>query len=86
MAIEMEQKATIERHLQTIMLSIITAGLIAAFSFLWNINGAIIAMRVEMQFKNEEIQKVSRAILEMQADIKNLDKRLQGVENMEKLK
>lgn len=72
------------RNVQTILLSMITAGIIALFGFIWSINGQIIEMRTESAFRYKSIEEATILLKTIQTDLGNMDMRITTLE--EKLK
>ena len=81
-----EQKRDMERNIQTILLSVITAGTIALFGFMWNINGTIIQMRTESAFRYKSIEEATAMLQSIQLDLRRLDQRVQTLESDKQIK
>jgi uncharacterized coiled-coil protein SlyX len=74
------------RNVQTILLSMITAGIIALFGFIWSINGQIIEMRTESAFRYKSIEEANILLKTIQTDLNNMDSRITTLEEKFKRK
>lgn len=54
----MQDKSLLEKHFQTLLLSVITAVVIALFGFLWNVNKELAIMQERDISKNESIKEL----------------------------
>lgn len=74
------KKNTLEDRINTLLLSVVTAGVIGCFGFLWNMNNAITRLQEHdienIQSKEEMIGKVNN----MQLDVRDIRERLIRVE------
>jgi hypothetical protein len=61
--------ALLERHVQTIMLSVITAALIACFTFLWNMNAKIAVMEERDNQRTQSVDQLQRSMNIVQSDM-----------------
>jgi hypothetical protein len=61
--------ALLERHVQTIMLSVITAALIACFTFLWNMNAKIAVMEERDNQKTQNVERLQNSLNILQSDM-----------------
>jgi cobalamin biosynthesis protein CbiD len=77
----MEQKRDLERHVQTILLSALTALMIGLGGFIWNINGTVIGMRVESSFRYQAIEDAGKKLDEIQQNLKTIEQRVSQLEN-----
>ena len=82
--LSMEQKRDLERHVQTILLSALTALMIGLGGFIWNINGTIIGMRVESDFRYKAIEDAGKKLDEIQQNLKTIEQRVSDLENDKK--
>lgn len=63
------QQTILFQKIQTAMLSLITAGIIGCFSFLWHINAEVSGMQVNIQNNKENIVKLDNRIDFMEKNI-----------------
>jgi len=69
------------RNIQTILLSAITALILATFGFLWNINGKIIEMSVEGEYRYKVLEEATATLQEIKTELKNIEKRVSDLES-----
>jgi hypothetical protein len=79
------KESAFEKHVQTIMLAVITAAAIAMVSFLWNLNAKIAAMEERDRGKTETINNLQQSMNRMQLDMLDIKDRVTRIEaNKEK--
>ena len=79
-----EQWRDMVRNVQTILLSIITAGIIALFGFIWQINGQIIEMRTESAFRYKSIEETVSVLKSIEERLNQIDNRVSNLETANK--
>lgn len=62
----------LERHVQTIMLSVITAALIACFTFLWNMNAKIAVMEERDNQRTQSVITLQNNMTQLQNTMSQL--------------
>lgn len=62
----------LERHVQTIMLSVITAALIACFTFLWNMNAKIAVMEERDNQRTQSVVQLQQTMTQFQSTMNQL--------------
>jgi hypothetical protein len=75
-----EQWRDMVRNVQTILLSMITAGIIALFGFIWNINGQIIEMRTESAFRYKSIEEATSVLKTIEERLNQIETRVSKLE------
>lgn len=74
-----QQTGKKENHIQTVLLSLITAAIIGCFSFLWNLNGTVAKMQEQNFNRTQRIDDVQQGVNELRLDMKDTKKSVQDV-------
>jgi uncharacterized membrane protein YhiD involved in acid resistance len=69
-----------EKHFQTFLLTIITTGVIAAFSKLNEVNERLVRQEEKEKIKTEQINAIQNSTIKMQQDIDGIKERLTIIE------
>lgn len=62
----------LEKHVQSILLSVISAATIGAFAFLWNLNATIATIRSENLERTDKIGTLQNGMNDVRADLKEV--------------
>lgn len=65
------ERGLLEKHIQTLLLSFVTAGMIATFGFLWNLNRELAIMQERDVYKTQTITTLQQSLLKMQSDFQD---------------
>lgn len=66
-----QEKGLLEKHVQTLLLSFVTAGMIATFGFLWNLNRELAIMQERDAFKTQTITILQQSLSKIQSDFQD---------------
>jgi hypothetical protein len=84
--INTEHRNEMFRNIQTVLQSLTAALVIAAFGFLWNINGAVIQMRTEGTFRDKALEDATEMLKEIQKNLQSIESRVQYLESLKNKK
>lgn len=76
-----KKETTLEKHIQTILLSIITVAIIGGFNKISNISESMVRMEERDRSKAEQITLMQQSINKMQSDMNDLKDRVTRFEN-----
>lgn len=76
-----KQKPVLEKHVQTILLSVITALLLGMFNFLWTMNRDFAKMEERDRLKGEQFQSMQNSVNKIQLDLFDLKERVTRMES-----
>lgn len=78
------KKTNWEERINTFLLSVVTAGVIGCFGFLWNMNNSITRLQEHDVENNQAKEEMVIKINNMQLDIRDIRERLIRVEAKQK--
>lgn len=62
MAQDRRKQGAVERHVQTILLSLVTAGILALATFVWNTNAAIVRFEASLNSVGRDLAAATNAL------------------------
>lgn len=81
-----KKEGGIEKHIQTVLLSVISVSIIGAYSVVSNINEKVIRMEEREITKKEQIDNMQISLNKMQLDMLDLKDRMKDMESDNKRK
>lgn len=78
---DVKRNTGLEKHVQTLLLSLITAGIIGAYVKVTDISDRLIRIETREEQKMEEFKKLEVEIRRIQLDILSLKERINKLEN-----
>lgn len=81
---EQKRPNTIERHIQTILLTLVTTALISVFSKVNTMNESLVRMEEREKSKTEQISAMQGVMNKMQLDVIDVKDRLTKLEAKQK--
>lgn len=75
---------TLEKHVQTILLTVVTAGIIGGYTKINDISESLIRIEEREKVKTEQINSIQAATNRMQLDIDKIKERLTIIESQSK--
>lgn len=79
-----KKEYTLEKHVQTILLSIITVAIIGGFNKINSISESLVRMEEREKIKTEQITQMQQSFNKMQNDISDLKDRMTKFESLNK--
>ena len=65
------EKGLLEKHVQTLLLSIITAGILTLFGFLWSINRELAILQERDVYKTQTITNMQQQIVTLTGELQS---------------
>ena len=77
-----KKEYTLEKHIQTILLSVITVAIIGGFNTINNIRESLVRMEERDKMKTEQINNLQSSVNQLQIDVSDLRERVTRFEMM----
>lgn len=75
-----KKEYTLEKHIQTILLSIITVAIIGGFNKITNISESLVRLEEREKIKTEQVNTLQQSVNKVQLDIQDLKDRVNRFE------
>lgn len=69
-------KSILEKHVQTILLSLITAATIGAFTFLWELNATVASLKTTSDDRDRTIDNVQQGINSVRLNLQEVKEKV----------